>query len=155
MVQMKTIEETTDLIKRLFHGVTDKGGKPYADHCIRVMNYLPAHVSDDARHAALLHDVLEDTTLTANHLLHLGYSRRTVDLVKGLTRPVSVTYMEFIEAIVLSRDRELMLIKLADNLDNSNPERIAQLPESERGIANRYQRARQLLNAGLESLVSR
>jgi (p)ppGpp synthase/HD superfamily hydrolase len=140
-----TIEQTIALVEKLFDGVTDKGGKPYAGHCIRVMNYLPDTATEDERHAALLHDVIEDTEWTSLDLMCCGYSVRTVELVKALSRPDGSTYMDWIRQIAASGDAGLIAIKLADNADNSDPGRIAQLPPDQRDIASRYERARKIL----------
>jgi len=41
---------------------------------------------------------------------------------------------------------------LSDNLDNSDPARILQLPEAERSIVNRYAKAREILEKGLKNV---
>lgn len=142
---MPTIDETIAFVRSAFSGVTDLSGVPFAEHCIRVMRYLPADATDDERHAALLHDVLEDLPVTTADLRDMGYSERTVWLVEQLTRLRSETYMDFIRRIKATGDAGLIAIKLADIADNSDPERIAALPEAERGIVRRYDRARRAL----------
>lgn len=145
--EMSKITDARLLADALFQGVVDKGGKPYIGHCERVTSRLPDWVSDDERCAAMLHDVIEDTPTTAADLRRFGFSDRTVALVEQLSRPAGVTYMDWIRQIKATGDRGLIAIKLADNADNSDPERIAQLPESERSILGRYERARRILEA--------
>ena len=53
-------------------GQLDKGGQPYILHPIRVMLQCG---SMEERAAALLHDVLEDTPLTAAELAAEGFPR--------------------------------------------------------------------------------
>ena len=144
-----TIWDTIDYVRDLFEGVLDKGGKPYADHCIRVWSMSAPGSSEDEQHAALLHDVIEDAKVTFAEMRQRGYSARTVNLVERLTRPAQGTYLDYIRSIADSGDQGLIRIKLADNLDNSNPARIAALPPAERGIADRYKRARYVLTAAL------
>lgn len=144
-----TIAETKTYVRELFAGVTDKGGKPYHEHCERVMKFLPSSATDDERHAALLHDVIEDTPTTADDLRRMGYSERTVWLVERLTRPVPGIYVDYIRSISASGDEGLIRIKMADNADNSDPARIAVLPPEQRDIVKRYARARRILEAGL------
>ena len=149
---MPTIDETIALIERLFDGVTDKGGAPYAGHCLRVMAGLPATATEDERHAALLHDALEDTPLEVGDLEWRGYSKRTIDLVIMLSRPKGPgrpSYMDWIRQIAATGDSGLIAIKLADNADNSDPARIAQLPPEQQSIADRYARARKILEAAI------
>jgi (p)ppGpp synthase/HD superfamily hydrolase len=144
-----TLEETDAFVAELFSGITDKGGKPYVDHCRRVMTGLPEWCSDDARHAALLHDVVEDIPSAKWEAGLQAYNLRVVELVIQLTRPETLTYMEWIQRIADSGDRELIAIKLSDNRDNSDPARIAQLPPDRQGIVKRYARAREILEAAL------
>lgn len=149
-----SIDETIDLIKIAHRGQADKGGQPYWTHPVRVAARLLLRAPDislDAVKAALLHDVIEDTSFDADTLLAHGFSGRTVDLVKGLSRDKSdgLSYMDWIRKIGATVDIELILIKLADNEDNSDPARIAQLPEGERGIISRYERSKSILMAAL------
>ena len=144
------IDSAKELAGRLFRGVVDKGGKPYVDHCLRVEARLPAWVTDDARCAAVLHDVIEDTPITREELLGLGFSERAVWIVDKLSRkPEDGSYMEWIRSIAATGDAELIAIKLSDNLDNSDPARIAALPPEQRDISKRYERARRILEPAL------
>lgn len=147
-----TLDDTRALVRRLFEGVTDKGGRPYHEHCERVEAFLPAEATEDERHAALLHEVIEDTGTTSADLLGLGYSARTVHLVERLSRkPEDGPYLDWIGSVAASGDRGLILIKLADNRDNGDPARIAALPPERRDISGRYALARALLVAALET----
>lgn len=149
---MPTIGETIEYIKQCHDGQTTKGGEPYWTHPVAVMELLPSDATDDERHAALLHDVIEDCSVTAADLLARGYSERTVVLVQGLSRPDGVgrqSYMDWIRSIAASGDTGLIRIKLADNVHNSQPERIAKLAEGERGIVRRYERSMRVLRASL------
>lgn len=142
-----TIDQTREYVARLFCGNVDKGGKPYHEHCYRVEAALPANATEDEHHAALLHDVIEDTDVTDVDLSRMGYADRTVALVMALSRPKSLTYMDYIRTIAASGDPGLIAIKMADNADNSDPARIAALPEDERDIVRRYERARKILTS--------
>ncbi len=152
MSERPKLSETTEFVRVLFRDVRDKGGQPYDQHCIRVAAHLTGKVSDDALHAALLHDVVEDTAITIDDLRSRGYSERTLWLVDRLTRrPEDGTYLEWIRSIADTGDHELVLIKLSDNLDNSDPARIEALPSEQSHISQRYAPARQILEAALPS----
>lgn len=149
--QAPQIEAARKLVRELFAGIADKGGKPYAEHCERVEAALPTWVSDDARCAALLHDVVEDCGITGGDLRRMGFSDRTVWLVLMLSRMTKeITYIDWIRSIAATGDAELIAIKLSDNLDNSDPARIAALPPEQRDIVRRYERARRILEPALE-----
>ena len=153
-----TLDETRTYISELFAGVLDKGGVPYAEHCFRVEQGLPFDATEDERHAALLHDVLEDCSdkVSPVDLLMRGYSDRTVELVHALTfsgpySPYTGTYMDKIRRIRDSGDRGLINIKLSDNRDNSDPVRhlCFEPLDSERRM-KKYNKARMALNEALE-----
>jgi len=63
--------------------------------------------------AALLHDTIEDTDTTASELRHVGFSKRTVDIVEAVTRREGEDYEDFIERVANS-GRDAVLVKLAD-----------------------------------------
>jgi (p)ppGpp synthase/HD superfamily hydrolase len=144
---------TRGFVQALFAGVLDKGGKPYADHCVRVaLDIQSQGAPNDVVTAAMLHDVIEDVPgCDAGRLLYNGFSIRTVSLVEALSRPAGSVYMDWIRQIAASGDEWLIRIKLADNKDNSDPARIEALPPKERGIVDRYRRAREILERGLSS----
>ena len=85
MTNLPSLEATKFLIMELFEDIFDASGAPYHEHCFRVEEGLPETATLDERHAALLHDVLEDTEMTADGLRELGYSDRVIELVQGLT----------------------------------------------------------------------
>lgn len=131
---MPTIEETKAWARELHHGQTDKAGQPYVEHVLRVhhrlLNLFP-DASTDAEHAALLHDAIEDCDVTADDLRHRGYSEETIRIVEAVTKRADgdQTYAERIENLARSGSMEAMKVKIADLSDNSDPERLALLPE--------------------------
>lgn len=142
-------EKTIELIRRVHAGQVDKGGQPYHLHPIAVAELLPPESDEDEYLAALLHDVLEDTDVTESDLRNLGYSEKTIDIVKLLTRPSGVTYLDWIRQIAESGNQGAIRVKLADNAHNSDPIRIAQLPPEQRSIAKRYARSMRILRDAL------
>lgn len=147
-----TIDQAKSFMVSAHHGQVDKAGRPYEEHPTRVHERLMAihpTASLDAQHAALMHDVIEDTPVTEADLWAMGFSERTISLVRRLSGPVGITYLEWIGDIASSGDVELIAIKLADNEDNSDPGRIAALPEPERNILSRYERSKTILRTAL------
>lgn len=157
MKNIPDIIETLAYIEIAHAGQVDKAGHPYTEHLIRVWkNFLgladvydlsPAEREAGA-HAALLHDIIEDTDTTDAYLLSRGYSQRVVDLILGVSRPEGEnrpSYQDWIVSLAATEDITMILIKLADNKDNSSPERIAQLPPEQQSISRRYAKARETL----------
>lgn len=148
---LPTINDTIALIQSAHAGQVDKGGQAYWTHPFRVMQRLGDHVSTDTKLAALLHDVIEDTEISAVDLVGLGYPPCVVKAVELLTRvPDSkLTYIDWIRSIATSGNEIAIRVKIADNEDNIDPERIAQLPREQRDIAYRYARSLAILRPAL------
>lgn len=152
---MPTIKDTIAFIQKAHAGQFTKGGEPYWTHPVAVMELIKHYATIDELHAALLHDVLEDTSTTSENLRDLGYSERTIWLVERLSRPKGPnrpSYMNWIRSLVETGDIGLLRIKLGDNQHNTVPERVAMLPESERGIVDRYARSMRILNEAISNL---
>lgn len=115
------IEQTEKLIKKLFDGKVDKGGYPYLDHLHEVSNRVEG---EDAKLIGLLHDTLEDTDMTREELLKLGYSEHIVSSIEILTRKDKEDYDDYIERIIASNNKDALNVKLADLNHNMDISRI-------------------------------
>ncbi|KYG62548.1 hypothetical protein AZI87_14685 [Bdellovibrio bacteriovorus] len=99
--------------------------EPYINHLIRVAHQAAkAGLSLEAVEASLLHDILEDTSVTAEDL-EQAFSKRVVDLVELMTQwwpddaPQNLKRTEIPKyyAAIL-KDPEAIAIKLLDRADN-------------------------------------
>lgn len=116
--------------------------EPYVLHLFRVMLAVDG---GPARMTAVLHDVLEDTALTADDLLNSGVPRTVVDAVVALTHRREDSYDEYIERVSANElARKVKVADLADNLANN--ERLPRTPDVVARI-NRYKRAMRRLAA--------
>lgn len=147
-----------------------RSGEPYIEHIIRVVGNarrllagLPeGAVSDDEADqilvVAALHDVAEDEDETwVGHavLRALPIQDLAIRRIRRLDNRFKVgTYMENMTAIATEGDIGVIIAKLADVEDNSSPERIAALPEKDRGIAQRYERATPILQKAYDAFVA-
>ncbi len=173
-----TLHDTLAFAHEMHKGMDDWTGDPYIAHPIAVMMLLPADSSEDDRHLALLHDVIEDCQerlikhfgITKNgQNLHdlilagftnMNYSEYIIQGLDLLTRDrwttQGMSYLDYIKNIVKSEHRGAMLVKLADNEHNTDPKRHARLPSGlkERSVqmTNRYERSKALLRKGLEEV---
>jgi (p)ppGpp synthase/HD superfamily hydrolase len=123
---------------RIGHNGQQYNSLPYWHHPVRVMLRLGwDNVNPDLFYAALFHDLIEDTCITEDDLRAFGYSERCIDIVKAVTRNKDEdTYKEFIAKILVSKDIEIIRLKLADLYENSNNVRF--LPPEKRGVMVRY-----------------
>lgn len=142
-------EKTIEFIRRAHAGQVDKGGQPYHLHPMAVAELLPPESDEDEYLAALLHDVLEDTDATESDLRDLGYSEKTIDIVKLLTRPSGLAYLDWIRQIAASGNQGAIRVKLADNTHNSDSNRIARLRPEKRSIVQRYEKSMRILHDAL------
>ncbi len=124
-------------------GQTDKAGFPYIDHPRRVAARLD---TDDERAVGWLHDVIEDTAVTAGDLRGAGLSERVVLAVEVLTRRPGEQRDVYL--VRVAADPLATVVKLADVADNANPARLALLDEPTRWrLATKYAATIRLLDA--------
>lgn len=127
-----------------FRGQVDKGGRPKVLHSLRVGLALAEH-GPELQAAGFLHDVLEDSSLTAEALRRRGLPWIVVATVAGVTRRADETYREFIERVRLG-PVEAIRVKLADLADNlARAGEIPDLAERTR-LWKRYDWARRHLS---------
>ncbi|GGF35637.1 HD domain-containing protein [Williamsia phyllosphaerae] len=107
-------------------GQTDKLGVDYIEHPRSVSRRIDP--SDEVAVAAgLLHDVVEDSGITAENLLERGVPADVVEVVTLLTRNKDIPDEDYYAAI--RRHDSALVVKLADLADNTDPERFRRLPE--------------------------
>lgn len=133
------------LAAKLHWGQVDKAGCPYIEHLTRVFLRVQAGGGDVMQQiAALLHDSIEDGKATAEQLILLGVPEQALGLISVLTKPKGQDYADYL-AHVKSVPRAL-LVKLADLEDNSDPERLAALPDAvAQRLLLKYEQAAQYL----------
>lgn len=139
---MFTLEDAIALATSAHDGQLDKAGLPYIGHPLRVM----AAVSGvHAQMAAVLHDVIEDTSVTAVSLLAAGCPPVVVDAVVALSHlpdEPQDAYLRRVAANPLA-----LLVKRADIADNLSPARIARLDvETQTRLKVKYATAVRLLD---------
>jgi len=153
-MRQPTIQETVQFMMSAHRNQRDKSGVPYWQHPYRVMQRLASIQSDVVAHAALLHDVVEDTDYGLEELADFGYSQSVLDVVSIVShdkagRDRGKTYQQWIEWIQDSGSLAAALVKYADLLDNHAPGRLATLPADNRGLAARQQRAIETLRPAI------
>ena len=119
----------------------DKSGVPYVFHPWHVAEQM---ADEESCAAALLHDVIEDTDITAEELLEAGISERVVEAVKLLTHDDSEPYLEYVARI--KNDPIARAVKLADLAHNSDVTRFA-VPMTDKDMARleKYKKAVSIL----------
>lgn len=109
-------------------GIKRVSGEVYLNHPLRVARKLQeAGFNHEAVAVALLHDAVEDSTLTLGDLKRYGFHDRIVSGVDSVTKRPGEDYKDAI--LRASKHPIGRLVKLADNLDNSSDEQLAPFTE--------------------------
>lgn len=140
---MATLERAIELAARAHAGQRDKGGQPYILHPLRVMM---AVTTDAERIAAVLHDIVEDTSITFDDLVAEGFADDIVDAIRALTKFEGETREQAAKRLV--RDPIARAVKLADIADNMDLTRIPMPSERDHARLREYAVARDILLAG-------
>lgn len=136
------VEQALALAAQHHEGQTDQAGRPYIGHIERVVDSVD---TPDEKLAAALHDLLEDTSVTADDLLSAGCPARVVTAVEALTRRQNEDYEEFVTRA--ARDPIARVVKKADVADNADEGRLELLPsEVATRLRSKYARAVEILN---------
>lgn len=114
----KTLEDAIALAAHAHAGRKDKVGMPQIMHPMRVML---ACSNLRQMMVAILHDVIEDTSITLQDLRDDGYPKDVVDAVDAVTKRPGEIYEEFIERC--SKNQLGATVKRIDISDNMSPAR--------------------------------
>ncbi len=150
--QTSTVEEALDLAALAHAGQRDKSGALYIDHLRRVsagaMRFAkelgdPVVVQLSGIVGAL-HDIIEDTPNDRSALSQRGVPQRAIDAIELLTHARGEHRGTYVAR--LANDPLACAVKLADNADNADPERLARLGSQLRErLREKYALDRQIL----------
>jgi len=136
------LDAAVALATRAHAGQVDKSGADYIGHPLRVMARVDG---EPARMAAVLHDVLEDTPVTAADLRAAGCPEQVVEAVEALTKRAGEPLEESMRRVAVVP--LALVVKRADLDDNSDETRLALLAaETAARLRAKYARSRALLD---------
>ena len=130
------------------YGQVDRGKTPYIFHPMHVAEGMK---DEDSTVVAILHDILEDTPVSAELLKRKGIPGRLVETIEILTRQEDEPYMVYLYRIVNSKNEIALRVKYADilhNLDETRT-RTGKLPKY---LEERYRHAEVLLRNTLDAM---
>jgi guanosine-3',5'-bis(diphosphate) 3'-pyrophosphohydrolase len=120
-------------------GQRRQSGDPYISHPLAVAEILAGwHLDGQALMAALLHDVMEDTSVTKAEIADT-FGKPVAELVDGLSKLDRIEFQTAEDAqaenfrkmlLAMARDVRVILIKLADRLHNMRT--LAAVPPAKR-----------------------
>lgn len=115
---MSNLETAIRIAVTAHAGQKEKGGAAYITHPLRLMTAVDG---DEAKIVAVLHDVIEDTTVTLEDLRREGFSETVLSAVTCVTHCRDEPYADY---VVRCKGNPLARqVKLADLTDNSRLDR--------------------------------
>jgi (p)ppGpp synthase/HD superfamily hydrolase len=134
------LERAILIATKAHEGQVDKGGAPYILHPLRVM--LNLHTLEE-QIVGVLHDVLEDTSITIDYLRIIGFSETILIALQSITKHPKENYEDFI--IRVAANKIGRQVKLADLQDNSDISRIPFPTEKDFKRIEKYRKAIEFL----------
>jgi (p)ppGpp synthase/HD superfamily hydrolase len=117
-----TLDRAVQIAAAAHYGQVDRYGAPYILHPIRTMMAVNG---ENAKIAAILHDVVEDSDWEITGLKKEGFSDPILAAVDALTRRDSETYGAYIERLLPNElARTVKIADLQDNMDLKRAHRL-------------------------------
>lgn len=124
------------IAKKAHAGQVDKAGIDYIQHPLYVASQVK---TEQEKAVALLHDVLEDSDITAADLLAYGLSNEVVTAVQTLTKKKGQSYQDYLEKV--KSNNLARVVKLADLKHNSDLSRLKSVSDTDRERVKKYKNA--------------
>lgn len=124
------------------HGQTDKAGLPYIHHPLHLAEQMDTEAETCV---ALLHDVIEDASVTLNELEQAGFSAEIITAVKLLTHDPQIPYEDYI--LQIKTNPLATKIKIADLMHNADITRLPHPGSKDYERIKKYHHALSLLQA--------
>ena len=121
-------------------GQTDRSGLPYIFHPYHLAEQM---TNETETAAALLHDVIEDTDMTADDLRSVGISEEIITAVTLLTHEKDTDYFDYVRR--LKSNPAARAVKLADLDHNSDTTRLDTVTQHDLDRLEKYKRARRII----------
>jgi len=135
------LEKAINLAKTHHAGVFDKGGHPYIEHPLRLMENMDTNIE---KMVAVMHDLVEDTHITIAYLRTAGFSEKVLSALDCVTNRDNEDYESFIERI--AQNPLATKVKLADLEDNMDLSRIPEPSKKDYKRIEKYKRAKTRLS---------
>ena len=126
-VDLGRVRAAFEVADRAHSGQKRKAGTPYVTHCVAAAKICAEMgLDEDSVVAALLHDCIEDTSLTHEDIAR-QFGPEVADIVEGVTKLTRVQFtsredeqMENLRKMLMAmaKDIRVILIKIADRLHN-------------------------------------
>lgn len=135
-MSLHLLEKAISIATQAHAGQTDKSGKPYILHVLRVMM---KGKTEDEMMCGILHDLVEDTDWSFEKLKEEGFPEAVINALELVTRKNNESYSDFIERIA-GNDLAIR-VKLNDLEDNMDVRRLNKVTEKDAERLSKYIKA--------------
>ena len=130
------LELALSIATKAHRGQFDKAGIDYIEHPIFVASQVD---SEEEKAVALLHDVIEDSSVTAEELLNAGLPETVVTAVQILSKKKGQDYQTYLKTV--KSNPLARAVKLADLKHNSDLSRLETITDKDLERLEKYKKA--------------
>ena len=130
------LELALSIATEAHRGQFDKAGIDYIEHPIFVASQVD---SEEEKAVALLHDVIEDSSVTAEELLNAGLPETVVTAVQILSKKKGQDYQTYLKTV--KSNPLARAVKLADLKHNSDLSRLETITDKDLERLEKYKKA--------------
>ena len=134
--EQSIVDLALSIARKAHEGQLDKAGVDYIEHPIYVASQV---ATEEEKAVALLHDVIEDSPVSAEELLQAGLPETVVTAVQVLTKKKEQDYQTYLETV--KKNPLARVVKLADLKHNSDLSRLSSITEKDRERLKKYKKA--------------
>ena len=134
--EQSMVDLALSIARKAHEGQLDKAGVDYIEHPIYVASQVD---TEEEKAVALLHDVIEDSSVSAEELLQAGLPETVVTAVQVLTKKKEQDYQTYLETV--KKNPLARVVKLADLEHNSDLSRLSSITEKDRERLKKYKKA--------------
>ena len=134
--EQSMVDLALSIARKAHEGQLDKAEVDYIEHPIYVASQVD---TEEEKAVALLHDVIEDSLVSAEGLLQAGLPETVVTAVQVLTKKKEQDYQTYLETV--KKNPLARVVKLADLKHNSDLSRLSSITEKDRERLKKYKKA--------------
>ena len=134
--EQSMVDLALSIARKAHEGQLDKAGVDYIEHPIYVASQVD---TEEEKAVALLHDVIEDSPVSAEELLQAGLPETVVTAVQVLTKKKEQDYQTYLETV--KKNPLARVVKLADLKHNSDLSRLPSITAENRERLKKYKKA--------------
>ncbi len=140
MIYTDNVKKAALIAYEAHSGAFDKAGMPYIFHPIHIAEQMD---DEDSVITALLHDVIEDSSIILEDIEHAGFSENVKNALEAITKTAGESYFEYIGRV--KQNTLAAKVKLCDLKHNSDISRISNPSEEDFRRLEKYKKAIEIL----------